>query len=416
MEIKRDKYLQELIDRMHNGMIKVITGLRRSGKSYLMNHIFYRYLRSVGADDSHIVMVQMDTEENESLLDRHVLADYLRSKLVDDAQYYFLLDEIQEVEHFEKVLNSFLQYENVDLYVTGSNSRFLSTDIKTELRGRGDEVHVYPLTFSEFYEARKGNETDAWVEYMTYGGMPLILSRKTEEQKAKYLKDLFEETYIKDIAERNNLRGVPELEELIDIMASSIGSLANPTRISNSFKSIKNINIASETVKNYLAYLEDAFLLSETKRYDVKGKKYIDTPLKYYFEDIGLRNARLNFRQLEESHMMENIVCNELRFRGFNIDVGMVEINEKKDDRYIRKQLEVDFIASKGNQKFYIQVAKEITNDEKKEQELRSLKKISDGFRKVVIRKDNSITYTDEDGILHLYLFDFLLSRNKELI
>lgn len=411
MEIKREKYLQELIDRMHNGMIKVITGLRRSGKSYLMNHIFYDYLLSIGVEESHIIMVQLDVEENEALLDRHALAEYLRDKIVDRSQYYFLLDEIQEVDGFEKVLNSFLRKDNVDLYVTGSNSKFLSTDIKTELRGRGDEVHIYPLSFKEFYETKGGNELEAWNEYTIYGGMPLILSRRTEEQKSKYLKDLFEETYIKDIAERNKVKGVPELEELVDIMASSIGALANPTRISNTFESQKYITIASETIKNYLGYLENAFLLSEVKRFDVKGKKYIDTPLKYYFEDIGLRNARLNFRQLEESHMMENIIYNELRYRGFNIDVGMVEINEKKDDRYVRKQLEVDFIANKGNQKYYIQVAQVIPDDEKKEQELRSLKKIPDSFKKIVIRKDNSITYTDDDGILHLYLFDFLLDK-----
>ena len=411
MEIKREKYLQELIDRMHNGMIKVITGLRRSGKSYLMNHIFYDYLLSIGVEESHIIMVQLDVEENEALLDRHALAEYLRDKIVDRSQYYFLLDEIQEVDGFEKVLNSFLRKDNVDLYVTGSNSKFLSTDIKTELRGRGDEVHIYPLSFKEFYETKGGNELEAWNEYTIYGGMPLILSRRTEEQKSKYLKDLFEETYIKDIAERNKVKGVPELEELVDIMASSIGALANPTRISNTFESQKYITIASETIKNYLGYLENAFLLSEVKRFDVIGKKYIYTPLKYYFEDIGLRNARLNFRQLEESHMMENIIYNELRYRGFNIDVGMVEINEKKDDRYVRKQLEVDFIANKGNQKYYIQVAQVIPDDEKKEQELRSLKKIPDSFKKIVIRKDNSITYTDDDGILHLYLFDFLLDK-----
>ncbi|MBR4162772.1 MAG: ATP-binding protein [Solobacterium sp.] len=413
MEIKREKYLQEIIDRMHNGMIKVITGLRRSGKSYLMNHIFYNYLLSIGIDDSHIIMVQLDVEENEALLDRHALAEYLKNKIIDRQQYYFLLDEIQEVDGFEKVLNSFLRRENVDLYVTGSNSKFLSTDIRTELRGRGDEIHIYPLSFKEFYDARQGKEPEVWNEYMIYGGMPLILSRRTDEQKSKYLKDLFEETYIKDIAERNRIKGIPELEELVDIMASSIGSLANPTRISNTFASLKHITISSETVKNYLAYLENAFLISEIKRYDVKGKKYINTPLKYYFEDIGLRNARLNFRQLEESHLMENIIYNELRYRGFNIDVGMVEINEKKDNRYIRKQLEVDFIAYKGNRKYYIQVAQEFHNEEKKEQELKSLKEIPDGFKKIVIRKDNSITYTDDDGILHLYLFDFLLDRNS---
>lgn len=337
-----------MIDRMHNGMIKVITGLRRSGKSYLMNRIFYNFLRSLDVDEAHIVMIQLDAEENENLLDRHVLADYLRSKVIDNNQYYFLLDEIQEVDGFEKVLNSFLRKENVDLYVTGSNSKFLSSDIKTELRGRGDEIHIYPLTFLEFYNTRKGYEAEAWNEYLLYGGMPVILSRRTDEQKSQYLKYLFDETYIKDIVDRNHVKGSAELEELINIMASSIGSLANPTRISNTFESVKKIKIAKETVKNYLYYLENVFLLTEAKRYDVKGKRYIDTPLKYYFEDIGLRNARLNFRQLEESHLMENVIYNELRYRGYNIDVGVIEVNERQDTRYIRKQLEVDFIASKG--------------------------------------------------------------------
>ena len=411
MIINRDLYLNRLVDRMNNGMIKVITGLRRSGKSFLMNKIFYNYLKSIGTDDEHIIMVQLDVEENEHLLDRHVLADYLREQIKDDSQYYVLLDEIQEVEGFESVLNSFLRRDNVDLYVTGSNSRFLSTDIKTELRGRGDEIHIYPLSFKEFYSVDGRDENSAWKEYVIYGGMPAIVSRKKDEQKAKYLKDLFDETYIKDIVERNKVRNVSELEELIDIMASSIGSLANPSRIANTFESERKIRINQETVKFYLSYLENAFLLSETKRYDVKGRRYINTPLKYYFEDLGLRNARLNFRQLEEPHLMENIVFNELRTRGYNIDVGVVETNQKENDKYIRKQLEIDFIASKADKRYYIQVAQGMSDKEKEEQEKASLLNVRKGFKKIIIRKDNPITYTDEDGILNLYLFDFLLDR-----
>jgi len=411
MIINRDIYLNQLIDRMNNGMVKVITGLRRSGKSFLMNRIFRDYLKTMGIDDDHIVMVQLDVEENEHLLDRHILADYLRQQIRDEGQYYFLLDEIQEVDGFESVLNSFLRKDNVDIYVTGSNSKFLSTDVKTELRGRGDEIHVYPLSFEEFFSVSTKDENTAWNEYMIYGGMPMIVSRKTDEQKAKYLKDLFDETYVKDIVERNKVRNISELEELIDVMASSIGSLANPNRISNTFETVKKIKINQETVKSYLIYLENAFLLSETKRYDVKGRRYINTPLKYYFEDIGLRNARLNFRQLEEPHMMENIVYNELRIRGYNIDIGVVETNQKEEDRYIKKQLEIDFIASKGSRKYYIQVAQGISQKGKEEQEKTSLLNIRKGFRKIIIRKDNPITYTDDDGILNLYLFDFLLGR-----
>ena len=411
MIIKRDFYLNQLIERMHNGMIIVITGLSRSGKSYLMNKLFYEYLKSIGIDDAHIIMLQFDVEENENLLDRHVLAEYLRNRLSDNEQYYFLLDEIQEVDQFEKVLNSFLRKENVDLYVTGSNSRFLSTDIKTELRGRGDEIHVYPLSFAEFYSAKQGNIDDVWNEYMIYGGLPIILSRPSDEQKSKYLKDLFDETYIKDIVERNKVKNISELEKLIDVMASSVGSLANPNRISNTFLSVKKTTVDPQTVKNYLMHLENAFLLSEVKRYDVKGRKYINTPLKYYFEDIGLRNARLNFRQLEEPHLMENIVYSELRMRGYNIDVGVVETNEREEDRYIRKQLEIDFIANKGNDKFYIQVSQGLSVPGKREQEIASLIKVRDGFKKVLIRKDNPISYIDEDGIYNLNLYDFLLGR-----
>ena len=411
MIIQRELYLNQLIDRMHNGMIKVITGLRRSGKSFLLNNLFYEYLKSVNVPDDHIIMLQFDIEENENLLDHHVLAEYLRNQLLDNEQYYFLLDEIQEVKGFESVLNSFLRRGNVDLYITGSNSKFLSSDIKTELRGRGDEIRVYPLSFKEFYTARGGTVDEAMNEYMIYGGLPMILNRKTDEQKAKYLRDLFDETYIKDIIERNNIRNVSELEELLDIMASSIGSLSNQNRISNTFASVKKISLCPETVKNYLVCFENAFILSETKRYDVKGRKYINTPLKYYFEDMGLRNARLNFRQLEEPHLMENIVYNELRLRGYTIDVGVVETNEKSDDKYIRKQLEIDFIASLGSRKYYIQVAQGLSDSLKQQQESASLNNIRDGFRKIIIRKDNPISYIDENGIYNLYLFDFLLDK-----
>ena len=413
MEIRRDLYINRLIARMNNGMIKVITGLRRSGKSYLMNTLFYAYLKSLGVDDSHIIMVQLDSDENDHLLDYHALGNYLRDRITDDDQYYLLLDEIQEVENFERVLNGLLQKKNADIYVTGSNSRFISSDIKTELRGRGDEVHIYPLSFKEFCSVNGNDIYQSWSDYMVYGGMPMTLLMSSDEQKAKYLKDLFEETYIKDIKQRNKIKNVSEMEELIDVMASSIGSLANPNRISNTFKSEKKVSLDPKTIKDYLSYLENAFLLSETKRYDVKGRKYINTPLKYYFEDVGLRNARLNFRQLEEPHIMENVVYNELNLRGFNVDVGVVDALDKVNDKYINKQYEVDFIANKGQKKYYIQVAQGLSDPNKKEQELKSLRNIKDNFKKIIIRKDNPVSYIDEEGILNLNFFDFLLEKRS---
>jgi len=413
MEIQRDLYINRLIARMNNGMIKVITGLRRSGKSYLMNTLFYAYLKSLGVDDSHIIMVQLDSDENDHLLDYHALGNYLRDRITDDDQYYLLLDEIQEVENFERVLNGLLQKKNADIYVTGSNSRFLSSDIKTEFRGRGDEVHLYPLSFKEFCSVNGNDIYQSWSDYMVYGGMPMTLLMSSDEQKAKYLKDLFEETYIKDIKQRNKIKNVSEMEELIDVMASSIGSLANPNRISNTFKSEKKVSLDPKTIKDYLSYLENAFLLSETKRYDVKGRKYINTPLKYYFEDVGLRNARLNFRQLEEPHIMENVVYNELNLRGFNVDVGVVDALDKVNDKYINKQYEVDFIANKGQKKYYIQVAQGLSDPNKKEQELKSLRNIKDNFKKIIIRKDNPVSYIDEEGILNLNFFDFLLEKRS---
>jgi len=413
MEIQRDLYINRLIARMNNGMIKVITGLRRSGKSYLMNTLFYAYLKSLGVDDSHIIMVQLDSDENDHLLDYHALGNYLRDRITDDDQYYLLLDEIQEVENFERVLNGLLQKKNADIYVTGSNSRFLSSDIKTEFRGRGDEVHLYPLSFKEFCSVNGNDIYQSWSDYMVYGGMPMTLLMSSDEQKANYLKDLFEETYIKDIKQRNKIKNVFEMEELIDVMASSIGSLANPNRISNTFKSEKKVSLDPKTIKDYLSYLENAFLLSETKRYDVKGRKYINTPLKYYFEDVGLRNARLNFRQLEEPHIMENVVYNELNLRGFNVDVGVVDALDKVNDKYINKQYEVDFIANKGQKKYYIQVAQGLSDPNKKEQELKSLRNIKDNFKKIIIRKDNPVSYIDEEGILNLNFFDFLLEKRS---
>ena len=413
MEIRRDLYINRLIARMNNGMIKVITGLRRSGKSYLMNTLFYAYLKSLGIDNNHIIMVQLDSDENDRLLDYHALGNYLRDRITDDDQYYLLLDEIQEVENFERVLNGLLQKKNADIYVTGSNSRFLSSDIKTELRGRGDEVHIYPLSFKEFCSVNGNDIYQSWSDYMVYGGMPMTLLMSSDEQKAKYLKDLFEETYIKDIKQRNKIKNVSEMEELIDVMASSIGSLANPNRISNTFKSEKKVSLDPKTIKDYLSYLENAFLLSETKRYDVKGRKYINTPLKYYFEDVGLRNARLNFRQLEEPHIMENVVYNELNLRGFNVDVGVVDALDKVNDKYINKQYEVDFIANKGQKKYYIQVAQGLSDPNKKEQELKSLRNIKDNFKKIIIRKDNPVSYIDEEGMLNLNFFDFLLEKRS---
>ena len=412
MEIKRDYYLNKLIEREANGLIKVITGIRRCGKSYLLNNIFYNYLLSKGVKESHIIEVALDDIENENLLNPKELNKYVKSKIVDEKMHYILLDEIQMVDNFVSVLNGFLRITNVDTYVTGSNSKFLSSDIVTEFRGRGDEIRVYPLSFSEFNSVYE-DKASAWNDYYTYGGLPLILLQNSDEAKMDYLISQAKNVYLNDVIERNNVQNKEELASLVEIISSSIGSLTNPTKLSNTFKSKMNSSITDKTIRNYLDYLEEAFLIEKSNRYDVKGKKYIDTPLKYYFTDVGIRNSLLNFRQQEENHIMENIIYIELRRRGFSVDVGVVEVREKSGaDTTSRKQLEIDFIANKGNNKIYIQSALHVPTKEKAEQEQRSLLKVNDSFKKMIIVKDDIKRKRDENGIITMGVFDFLLDFN----
>ncbi len=414
MEIKRDTYLKKLIDRMENRSIKVITGLRRCGKSYLLFHLFYNYLLEQNIPDDHIIRIALDDDEHEELLDRKILSTYIKSLIQDDHTYYIFLDEVQFVEGFEKVLNGLNRLENLDIYVTGSNSKFLSSDILTEFRGRGDEVRIYPLSFSEFVSAYDGSAEEAWYQYATYGGLPLILTRKTPEQKSKYLIDLMQKVYLDDIIERNQLRGSTIMENLVNILASSIGSLTNPNKLANTFTSNGMGNISDKTISSYIDYLMDSFLISRAERYDVKGKKYISSPYKYYFTDIGLRNARLNFRQQEETHIMENIIYNELLIRGFNVDVGIVEhVQTDSDGKRRQKKYEIDFVCNRGNQRYYIQSAFSMPDQEKAEQEQRSLIYTNDFFKKIIVVKDNIVPWHNELGILIIGLKDFLLKNNS---
>ncbi len=413
MEIKRDLYLNKIINRKHNGLIKVITGIRRCGKSYLLFNLYNRHLIESGVPEDHIIKIAFDMRKNAELRDPDKLCAYVESKMTDSGMHYILLDEVQMLDEFESVLNEFLHYDNADVYVTGSNSKFLSSDIMTEFRGRGDEIHVYPLSFSEFYSAYDGPVHKAWQEYFTYGGLPLVASMKTDEQKSDYLIRLFNEVYMKDISDRNTLRHPSELSELVDILASATGSLTNPTKLSNTFKSVKNVKITSLTLSKYIEYLEQAFLISKAIRYDIKGKKYINTPSKYYFEDIGLRNARLNFRQIEENHIMENIIYNELRMRGFNVDVGVVEIRGRADSKFTRKQFEVDFVANLGNKRYYLQSAFAMSSEEKIEQETQSLKRIDDSFKKIIVVKEDIKVRRDDNGFVTMGIFDFLLNENS---
>lgn len=407
--IIRNDYLQKLIDRMNNGMIKVITGIRRCGKSYLLFEIFYNYLLQNGVDKSHIITLQLDDRLNIKYRDPDNLCEYIHNKIIDNENYYILLDEVQYVKEFEDVLNSFLHIKNVDVYVTGSNAKFLSSDIITEFRGRGDQIYLSPLSFKEYYDYCKLDFEEAWNEYSMYGGMPYLLMCKTNEQKIKYLDNLFKETYIKDIVNRHDIKNTEVLEDVLNIISSSVGSLTNPNKLSNSFKSMKNLVVAPNTIKQYLDYCVDSFLIEKAYRYDVKGKKYLDTPLKYYYTDIGLRNVRLGFRQQEENHIMENIIYNELIIRGYQVDVGLVTISEKNENNnYVRKQLEVDFICNLGYERLYIQSALNIDDVEKKEQEEKSLIKIDDNFRKIIIVKSNIKKWKDEKGILILGLKEFL--------
>ena len=409
-EIKRDVYLNKLISRKENGLIKIITGIRRCGKSYLLDPLFKNYLLESGVKEDHIIKLELDKEENKKFRDSHELNEYIKSLIKDKNMYYILLDEIQMVGGFESVLNSFLYERNLDVYVTGSNSKFLSSDIITEFRGRGDEIKVFPLSFSEYIESFKGDKQDAWNEYVLYGGLPLIFSKKTDEEKSKYLKDLFDQTYIKDIVERNNIQRVDILDSIINILASSVGSLTNPQKMFNTFISNGEKEISLNTINSYIKYIEDSFIVNKSERYDVKGKKYIQTPQKYYFSDIGLRNARLNFRQQEENHIMENIIYNELIIRGYNVDVGVVEV---RDENKNRKQLEVDFVCNLGNKRYYVQSALNLDTREKTIQEERPLMNINDNFKKIIVVKDNMKHWMTEDGILVIGIQEFLLNKNS---
>ena len=414
MEIKRDRYLNLLISKKHNGLIKVITGMRRCGKSYLLFNLFKDYLLSEGVEKSHIIEIAFDAYENKQYRDPDVLYPYLKEQIKDDGMYYVLLDEVQLLGEFEAILTSLARMKNVDVYVTGSNARFLSKDVITEFRGRGDEVHMYPLSFAEFMSVYPGTKQDGWNEYMLYGGLPLLLSFTTPDQKIAFLKSLFEETYISDIVGRHNIRNKAELEELLNILSSAIGSLTNPEKLAATFRSVKNKKISRNTIKKYIDYLCDSFLIDRAVRYDVKGKKYIDTPVKYYFTDMGLRNARLNFRQLEETHSMENIIFNELKIRGFNVDVGVImqyDTNEKGNS--IRKQLEIDFVCNKGSKRYYIQSAYAIPDQAKMEQEQRSLMLTGDFFKRIIITKDTPAPYYNENGVLIMSVYDFLLNENS---
>ena len=408
-EIKRDKYLNKIINKRENGLIKVVTGIRRCGKSYLLDPIFKNYLIDSGVREDHIIKLDLDERKNSIYLNPDKLDEYVRSLIIDNNMYYLILDEVQKVEDFESVLNVFLHIRNLDVYVTGSNSKFLSSDIITEFRGRGDEIRVYPLSFLEFSSAFDGTTNDAWEQYITYGGLPRILSFNSEIEKSDYLKQLFEKTYLTDIIDRNNIQRVDILDSVLNILASSIGSLTNPNKLLNTFESngIKDISI--NTLTMYIKYLQDAFLIEKAKRYDVKGKKYIQTPYKFYFTDMGLRNCRLNFRQQEETHIMENIIFNELLYRGYNVDVGVVEIREGDN----KKQIEVDFVCNQFNKRYYIQSALSLPTREKTIQEERPLMNIPDNFKKIIVVKDDKKAWITEEGILVIGLKEFLLNPNS---
>ena len=408
-EIKRDVYLNKIIEKRENGLIKIITGIRRCGKSYLLDPLFKNYLLESGVKEDHIIKLDLDERKNNKFLDPDQLDQYIRDLIKDNDQYFLILDEIQKVEDFESVLNGFLHIRNLDVYVTGSNSKFLSSDIITEFRGRGDEVRIYPLSFSEFYSAFNGTKEEAWEQYVVYGGLPRILSFKNEVEKSEYLKNLFEKTYLDDIVERNNVQRVDVLDAVVNILASSIGSLTNPNKLSNTFESSGFKDVSVNTITSYINYLQDSFLIEKATRYDVKGKKYIQTPYKFYFSDIGLRNCRLNFRQQEETHIMENIIFNELLYRGYNVDVGVVEIREGDD----KKQVEVDFVGNQYNKRYYIQSALSLPTREKTIQEERPLMNIPDNFKKIIVVKDDIKSWISEEGISIVGLKEFLLNPNS---
>lgn len=411
MEVSRSDYIKRLSSKRGNGLVKIVTGVRRCGKSYLLFNLFRKHLIAEGVPDNHIISLALDDYANKRFLNPDELYNYVRGRITDSSPYIILLDEIQLVPEFESVLNGFLRIPNADVFATGSNSKFLSSDIITEFRGRGDQIKVYPFTFDEVCSVSDKGADDVWREYVRYGGMPLAVLAGTYEEKEEYLKNLFDQVYISDIVNRHHLRGRDEMGELVNILASSIGSLANPLRLSNTFESERKIKLSQFTISSYIDYLEDSFLISKAHRYDVKGKKYIGTPLKYYFTDVGLRNARLGFRQQEENHIMENVIYNELLHRGFSVDVGVVPVQESDAlGKQVRKQLEVDFVANKGSQRYYIQSAFEISSKEKMQQETHSFLNISDSFKKIIIQRQAVIPWHNEQGILNIGLFDFLLN------
>ena len=424
MEIRRDYYLEKLVKRKNNGLIKVVTGIRRCGKSFLLNNLFYHHLLESGVDTDHIIRFAFDSADDlhligESLIqmskekrgaDPEKFTAYIRTKVADGGMYYLLLDEIQMLDCFEAVLNGYLRKENMDIFVTGSNAKLLSKDIATEFAGRGDEIHMYPLSFSEFMSVYRGDKYTGLSEYMLYGGIPLVVLRDDANDKAAALENLFSEIYIRDICRRNRVRNVGELEDLLNILSSAIGSLTNPEKLKNTFKTAKKSRITSATIQKYLTFFEDSFLIESAQRYDIRGKAYIETPKKYYFSDLGLRNARINFRQFEQTHSMENVIYNELRMRGYHVDVGVVPIAEKDaEGKAIRKQLEVDFVCNLGSSRYYIQSAYSLPDEAKRAQEIRPFRKIDDSFKKIIITKDVVPPYYDEYGILTLNIYDFLL-------
>ena len=414
MLVERKVYLNQLIERKNNGMIKIITGLRRAGKSFLLFRIFKEHLLSQGVQSNHIIEIALDGIENEHLRDPKVCFSYIKNLMTDAQLYYLLLDEVQFMPRFEEVLNSLLRINNIDIYVTGSNSKFLSSDIVTEFRGRGDEIRVYPLSFAEFYSVYEGDYDEAWQDYMLYGGLPQITSLHSDQQKSEYLKNIFTNVYLKDVIERNKIQNTEEISILVDVLASAIGSPSNPSKIAKTFSSERQISYTNKTISNHIEHLVDAFLISKANRYDIKGRKYIGANLKYYFSDLGLRNARLNFRQQEPTHIMENIVYNELISRGYNVDVGSVEIFEKdKEDKRVRKQLEVDFVVNQGSQRYYIQVAYDMTSPVKQTQELKSLRNIADSFKKIVIVNGTTKPWRNDEGFVVMGMKYFLLNRNS---
>ena len=412
MEIRRDNYLKQLVERRNNGMVKVVTGIRRCGKSYLLFTLFKRYLLENGVAPDHVIEIALDGIEDEELRDPKVCYEYIRDEMEDDGIYYLLLDEVQFMPRFEEVLNSLLRIKNIDIYVTGSNSRFLSSDIVTEFRGRGDEVRIYPLSFAEFYSVYDGDYDDAWDDYMTFGGLPQIAGLQSERRKADYLKNIFVNVYLKDVIERNRIQNEEEIGILVNVLASAIGSLTNPTKIANTFASERQMQYTNKTISRHIDFLEEAFLISKAARYDIKGRKYIGANQKYYFTDPGLRNARLNFRQQEPTHLMENIV--ELLIRGYNVDVGMMDAYEKnKEGKRVRKQLEVDFVVNQGSQRYYIQVAYDLSSEQKQEQEFHSLRNIPDSFKKIIIVNGSKKPWRNDEGFVIMGMKYFLLNPDS---